>query len=201
MKAVWKVPKLIWKGAMNDRNRFVCDDLPPDAKKLFPEHGQWKMYLLILPILLMAYLAIIIRSTYAPGMMFSRVSLLIGVVLSLPFIAVHELIHAFCCPGGTIVYMYTVPLGLCMIPTQPLRKGRYLFMVLMPAVILGIIPFALWLCVPALSTAAGSILFGFALGSLSMSIGDIYNAILAMVKMTPDSLLITSGNDCYYFEG
>ena len=60
----------------------------------------------------------------------------LGVVVSLFFLAVHELIHAMCCPKGTVVYMYAVPLGLCAIPTQPLRKYRYLFMVIMPTIVL-----------------------------------------------------------------
>ena len=46
--------KLVWKGLMSNKNKFVYDELPKDSKKLFSKHGQWVMYLLIIPILLIA---------------------------------------------------------------------------------------------------------------------------------------------------
>ena len=73
-------------------------------------------------------------------------------------------------------------------------------MAMMPTVILGICPFLVWLFHPELNVQTGSILFGFSIGSLSMCSGDIYNVILAAAKMTSQSVLVTSGKDCYYFK-
>mgnify|MGYP007046400423 CR=1 FL=1 len=50
--------KLVWKGLMSNKNKFVYDELPKDSKKLFSKHGQWVMYLLIIPIFLIAYIGI-----------------------------------------------------------------------------------------------------------------------------------------------
>lgn len=192
--------KLVWKGFMSDKNKFVYDELPKDSKNLFPERGQWAVYLLIIPILLITLVGFKLRWTYAAGMMFSKFWFFVGAAVSLFFLVVHELIHALCCPRGAIVYFYAVPHGVYVVPTRPLRKYRYLFVLIMPTIVLGLIPFMVWMCIPNLHTEMSSALFGFALGSLSMSIGDLYNAILAMIKMKSNSMIMTSGTSCYYFE-
>lgn len=192
--------KVIWKGPMREENVFRYGDIPEDAQKLFPERGGWAMYLLILPIFLLAYMGIRIRLSYAAGMIFSKGELLAGVLLSVLFLSVHELIHAVCCPRGSVCFLYVTPVGLCIIPANPLGKYRYIFMAVMPTVVLGIVPFLVWLFFPDINVAAGSVLFGFSIGSLSMSIGDIYNILLSGCKMKRQSVLVTSGKDCYYFE-
>lgn len=192
--------KVIWKGRMREENAFMYENMPEEAKKLFPERGTWAMYLIILPVLLMAYMGIRIRLSYATEIILSKGEFLAGVLLSALFLSVHELLHAVCCPRGSVCFLYVTPAGLCVIPTCPLRKSRYIFMAVMPTVVLGICPFLVWLLCPHMSVAMGSVLFGFSVGSLSMCIGDIYNVILSLCKMKRQSVLVTSGKDCYYFE-
>ena len=192
--------KLVWKGFMNEQNLFVYPSLPPDAKKLSSDSGNWVMYLLVIPVLLIAYAGIKLRLSYTTGVMFTRWAPLAGVALALPFLIVHELIHAVCCPRSITILAYITTAGLCLIPDSPLKKRDYIMMAVMPAIVLGICPFLIWLLIPELSVSISSILFGFSLGNLSVCIGDIYNTILAVIKMTPKSVLITSGKDCYYFE-
>lgn len=192
--------KLIWKGHMREDNIIIYQNMPADAKKLFPMRGAWIMYLLIIPILLFAYIGIRVRLLYSTGIMFSRVELLVGVLVSLLFLPVHELLHAVCCPRHSACFMYLTSAGLCVVPACPLRKKRYIFMAIMPTIILGICPFLAWMLFPNMSVCISSILVGFSVGSLSMSIGDIYNVILALCKMRSQSVLITSGRECYYYE-
>lgn len=192
--------KIVWKGFMNEHNLFTFSDLPEDAKKLTSEKNAWAMYLLIIPVLIIAYIGIRLRLLYVAGPMFAKWALLVGVILSLPFLVVHEFIHAVCCSKTPEIFLYVTPAGICLIPTSPLSKRRYIVMSMMPTVVLGICPFLIWLFAPGLNVQTGSILFGFALGSLSMCIGDIYNAIHAIIKMSSKSVLVTSGKDCYYFE-
>lgn len=45
-----------------------------------------------------------------------------------------------------------------------------------------------------------SVLFAFSIGSLSMCVGDIYNAILAALKMNRHSVLVTSKTNIYYYD-
>lgn len=192
--------KLVWKGFMNEQNLFVYPHLPPDAKKLSSDGGNWVMYLLIIPVLFIAYVGIKLRLSYTTGVMFTRWEPLAGVALALPFLIVHELIHAACCPKSAAIMVYMTAAGICLIPDSPLNKRNYIIMAVMPAIVLGICPFLAWLLTPEWSVSISSILFGFSLGGLSVCISDIYNAILAAIKMTPKSVLITSGKDCYYYE-
>ena len=185
---------------MNEHNLFIYSDLPVDAKKLISDKRAWVTYLLIIPVLIMAYTGIRLRLPYVTGFMFVKWAVLIGVALSLPFLVIHELIHAIFCPKASEIFLYVTSAGICLIPTCPLSKYRYIIMAMMPTIILGISPFLVWLLHPGLNVQTGSVLFGFSIGNLSMCIGDIYNAILAAAKMTSESVLVTSGKDCYYFK-
>ena len=192
--------KITWKGFMNEKNLFSYPDLPGDAKKLSSDKSAWAVYLLIIPVLIIAYIGIKLRLPYVTGPMFTKWAALAGVVLSVPFLVIHEFIHAACCPRNSEILLYVTPAGICLIPTCPLSKRRYLIMAMMPTIVLGICPFLIWLSTPEFNVQVSSILFGFSLGSLSTCIGDIYNVILASAKMTAKSVLVTSGRDCYYFE-
>ncbi len=190
---------LIWKGKLTKETAFTYPDLPLDAKKLFPEHGGWTilMYLFVIPVLLFAYGGILLHKQIVGVVSLSLKGGLVGIVLALLLLSVHELIHSAFCPQESQGYLYWTMTGLCFIPASPLKKGRYLGMLLMPAVILGILPFLVWCFLPGIPSFWGSALFACSLGSLGMCVGDFYNAVLAAVKMPPDSRLVTSGMDCY----
>lgn len=191
--------KIVWKGSMNEQNLFVYPGLPENARKLVSDRSAWASYLLIIPVLIFTYIGIKLRLPYAAGPMFAKWALIVGTVLSLPFLAVHEFIHAACCPKASEIFLYLTSAGICLIPTCPLSKRRYLMMAIMPAVILGICPFLIWLLAPGLDAQTALILFVFSVGSLSMCVGDVYNVILAAAKMTPESVFIPSGKGCLYF--
>lgn len=191
--------KLIWKGKMKPENAFVYLDLPKNAKPLLDTKSTWSMYLLIIPILVIAYGAIQIRLPNVKGIMFTRPALLAGIGLALVFLFVHELIHAIFCPKGTTLYVYYTYAGISLIPTCKLTKGRYMLMAIMPTIILGITPLVIWMLFPGMGAVASSIFFAFSIGSLSMCIGDIYNVILAAIKMPKGAVLVTSEMNCYFF--
>lgn len=191
--------KLVWKGKMTPENTFVFPDLPQNAKPLFNPKSAWCVYLLIIPILALAYIAIQIRIPYVEGILFAKPALFAGLGLSVIFLIVHELLHALCCPKSATIYVYFSLGGISLIPTCKLKKGRYIFMVLLPTILLGIVPLAIWLCFPGMSVTMSSVLFAFSIGSLCMCIGDIYNAALAAVKMSKSSVLVTSEMNVYIF--
>lgn len=192
--------KLIWKGVLSKHNPLPSPAVPSEAKKLFPENQGWQAYLLVVPILLMAYFCIVVRRPFTTGVVFTKEALFLGVGLSLLFLVAHELIHAVCCPKRAEVLVYVSVAGICLIPTCPLGKRRYIVMALMPALILGVCPLIIWLLLTGLSPLMSSMIFAFSIGSLSMCVGDLYNVILAARKMTFQSLLITSGNACFYYD-
>lgn len=189
--------KLIMKGKLTPDNAFQYPNLPKNATPLFNSKNSWCMYLLLIPILALAYAAIQLRLTLVDGVMLTRPGLLLGVVLALLFLVIHELIHALCCPKDATIYVYYSTSGICMIPDCKLRKAKYIFMALMPNLILGVLPLVIWFAVLDISATLGSMLFTFSISSLVMGIGDIYNVILAAIKMPRNSFLVTSGLNCY----
>ena len=191
--------KFMWQGKMTPQTAFTYSALPADARPLIKVKSAWLMYLLVIPLLLVAYLAIKIRLLSFDGMLFTKWALFIGVGLSVIFLPVHEMIHALLCPKNSIIYVYFTGIGISLVPTCELRKNRYLLMAMMPTLILGIIPLLVWLIIPNIDVVISSILFGFSVGSLSMCIGDIYNVMNAIIKMPKESKLVTSGTNCYYF--
>lgn len=192
--------KLKWKGKLSEENAFVYPDLPEDAKPFSDSKSSWQMILLIAPVLVMAYIGIQIRLKYVDEIMFSRGALFCGVALAIPFLFVHELLHAICCPRGSIVNVYWSTAGVSLIPTCPIKKQRYIIMALLPTLVLGIMPFLIWLFIPAMDVTVGSIIFAFSIGSLSMSIGDMFNVLIAIKKMNHNSYLITSAMQIYIFD-
>ncbi len=191
--------KFAWKGKMNAETIFTYPDLPMEAKPLVNEKRAWLMYLIIIPLLAFAYLFIQIRRPSFNGVLFTRPALFIGIGFALLFLPIHEFIHAVFCPRNATILIYFTGSGISLIPTCSLQKIRYVVMAFMPTFILGIVPLALWLLLPRMTSVISSILFAFSIGSLSMCIGDIYNAILAIAKMPRGSVLVTSGTNCYYF--
>ncbi len=192
--------KLIWKGKMTSDNLFVPKNIPDNAKMLSSEKYAWLTYLLVVPILAIAYAGIVIRRPYVVGIAFNKIALFVGVGLSLVFLVVHELIHALCCPRGTTVFFYLTSAGISCVPACSLKKSRYLLIALMPTIVLGVIPFVIWMCVPSMNVIISSVLFAFSIGSLSMCVGDIYNAILVALKMNRHSVLVTSKTNIYYYD-
>lgn len=192
--------KLLWKGKMTKDNVFSYPDIPQSAKPLFSGNNAWLTYVLIIPVLALAYLGIQIRRPFVTGMMFSKYGLLIGVAVSVFFLVIHELIHAVCCPTKAVVEIYFTAAGISAVPTCPMSKKRYLLVALMPTIVLAMLPFILWLCVPDMNVIIGSIIYGFAIGSLSMCIGDMYNVILVLLKMPSSAVLVVSNNNAFYFD-
>lgn len=192
--------KLKWNGMVSKKNPLPSPVVPNKAKKLMESSKSWQVYILIIPILLLAWLCIVVRRPFTTGVTFTKGALFLGVGLSVLFIVVHELVHAICCPKRSEILVYGTTAGVCLIPTCPLGKRRYIVIAIMPALILGIFPLLAWLLLTRLSPGMSSVVFAFSIGSLSMCLGDFYNIILAARKMTSKSLLITSGSDCYYYE-
>lgn len=153
---------------MTSDNLFVSKDMPDNAQILLGEKNTWLAYLLVVPILAIAYAGIVIRRPYVVGIAFNKIALFVGVGLSLIFLVVHELIHALCCPRDTTVFVYLTSAGISCVPACSLKKNCYLLIALMPTVVLGVIPFVIWMCFPSMNVIISSVLFAFSIGSLLM---------------------------------
>ena len=106
----------------------------------------------------------------------------IGILLSLACMFPHELLHAICFKDD--VYLYT-----------NLKQGMlFVFLSLLPALVLGALPYLACMINPTLVT-----LGVFGAFSLSMAAGDFYNVFNALTQMPKGALTYLSGFHSYWF--
>lgn len=128
-------------------------------------------------------------------MVFSLVGILIGCVLALP----HELIHGICFPGGSQVKLYQMmhPSRIFVTSDQPMSKARFVFMSLVPAFVLGLIPLMIWVFIPPYSFWARTI-FSIGFMSIITSGRDYMHVIKVLGAAPPSAKIIMSGAKIYY---
>ena len=103
---------------------------------------------------------------------------IVGVLLSLAALLPHELLHAVCFREDVYLYTNLRQGMLFVVGPEPMRKGRFLFMSMLPNLVFGFVPFALFLIEPSWSVLG-------TLGALSipMGFGDYINVFNAATQM------------------
>ncbi len=101
-----------------------------------------------------------------------------GLVLSLLALFPHELLHAVCFRETVYLYTYWSKGMLFVVGPEPMTRGRFVFMSLLPNLVLGLVPYVLALIWPQLVVlgAMGGILLGG-------GAGDYYNVFHALTQM------------------
>ena len=101
-----------------------------------------------------------------------------GVLLSFAAALPHELLHAVCFREDVYLYTNLRQGMLFVVGPEPMRKGRFLFMSMLPNLVFGFVPFALFLIEPSWSVLG-------TLGALSipMGFGDYINVFNAATQM------------------
>ncbi len=126
-----------------------------------------------------------------------------GVVLMVLSLFPHEMIHAICFRED--VYMYTnLRQGmLFVLGTEDLSKGRFIFMSLLPNILLGLIPFVLFMIWPYVvpSTYAWDmgVLGTFGALSLTAGAGDYINVYNALTQVPKGAKTYLSGFHSYWY--
>lgn len=125
---------------------------------------------------------------------FLSVSGLLGVILSLVFAPIHEILHAVCFRED--VYLFTdLKRGmLFVIGTESMTKGRFIFMSILPNLILGVLPYLLFLYhKEAVVPGAMGIM------AVSMGTGDYLNVWNALHQMPEGTKTFISGMNSYWY--
>ncbi len=102
----------------------------------------------------------------------------IGLALSLVAVFPHELLHALCFRETVYLYTYWSKGMLFVVGPEPMTRRRFVFMSLLPNLVLGLVPYVLALVWPQLVAlgAMGGILLGG-------GVGDYYNVFHALTQM------------------
>ena len=122
-------------------------------------------------------------------------SVMIGALLTLVILYPHELLHAICFREDAYVYSNLKQGLMFVFGAEDMTKARFVFMSLLPNILLGLIPYVLGLLVPQLQIAA---FFGaIALGS---GAGDYMNVFNALTQVPKGALIYMYGVNSFWYK-
>lgn len=178
-------------------------DLPtrdlPEGSVRFKEPDSVEKLGRLASIISVSIFIIMVLITLVSGFEFKEffvMSSVIGVVFALVLAPVHELLHAICFRGD--VYLFTnVKQGmLFVVGIESMSKFRFVFMSLLPNIILGLIPYILFLFNKNLVFLGVMGLVGIPAGA-----GDYLNVWNAVRQMPKGAKTFISGINSYWYMG
>ena len=199
--------KLRYMGVCKDFNKLPVGDLPEHAVKFVEPDNKEELEKAVLPFMLppiiLIGLALLIRFLVYGGLNLNisldmwRV-LLICIALIFAAMIIHELLHAICFPKDSEVHIYINLSFFFVHSTAPVSKRRFIFMSLLPNIILGFLPLIIWIFVP-LPIAISTTVLIFSAIMLICGCGDYMNAYNAYRQMPINSMQQLSGMNSYWF--
>ena len=118
--------------------------------------------------------------------------------LALAFVAMvpHELLHAIWFKEDVFMYTNLREGMLFVVGTEDMGRGRFVWMCMAPAVVLGIVPLVIWSAHPAPGLDWLGI---FGLFSFSMASGDFINVFNALTQVPRNARIFLSGMHSYWY--
>lgn len=119
---------------------------------------------------------------------------IIGFILTIPALVVHEYLHAICMKDQAYIYQ-AVNKGILFATTpESIPKGRFIFMSLLPNLVLGLIPLVIFIANPSLG-----ILGTFGLCMLVGGTGDYINVIHTITQVPSGALIYLKGEKTLWY--
>ncbi|MFL0198787.1 DUF3267 domain-containing protein [Clostridium sp. WILCCON 0269] len=191
--------KVKWKGKLSETNTFPTTEIPPNAVEILNNQRKSDLFVMLIPIIIFIVVCIHVKSNYIGKYKLNLVGYLTGFILAFPFLAVHEFLHAMCFPPKSEVLVYYNNWGICLAPSSPISKIRYICTLLLPAIILGVIPLLVWTFIPIYNVTFNSMLFILGAACLGSSVGDLCNLVHVIREMPKNSVIMVSGLKCCYY--
>lgn len=188
-----------WKETLNIATIKEPDNLEGSEINFYDNLGRGISLLSILFVLAYAILLVKFRRSIG-AFEASLVPMLIGLfgaVLTLP---IHELLHAICISKSNDVHIYRVKAGFMTWFSKPIAKGRYLVMLLVPVLLLGIIPSVCTFFIPDTAPDLITFLLIFSLGNIGMACGDFTNFIMTAIKVKNGKKVIPCKNGIFQIQ-
>ena len=112
----------------------------------------------------------------------SPLQMMFGAIASMLILFPHEILHALCFKEDVHLYTNWKQGLLFVVGPETMSKGRFIFMSLLPNLVLGIIPYLIGIIFP-------NQVFAVVLGILAtgMGAGDYYNVLNALTQMPKGS--------------
>ena len=183
--------RLYFKGPYTNDDRLPHEEIKkhPTAEK-FKEFENTKQFLLLINLVSFIILAVI---TYIYHKITGLINVsLTGIFLVFASMIPHEYIHASFFRRRTYIYFHQY--ALMITGTEPMSKTRFISMCVTPSIVFGFIPFILYLLNPQ-----WTILGTFGGISLSMCLGDFYNAYHCLTQVPSNGLCFMNKQNTYWF--
>lgn len=185
------------------------ESLPLNANKIKEAKNPKELYLRILPIFILVFIVLLIISSkhyYDSGIYSSSLSKPIKALSTVAFVAIgfflHEIIHALFFPreSNVSIFIDLKHAGLYCYSSTPIKKNRYIIISIAPNIILGVLPFLLWLYMPAEDNYISALHCNFSIAMICGGIIDYYN-IKNIIEQVPSNAYIQmKGWDTYFFK-
>ncbi len=120
--------------------------------------------------------------------------ILIACALMFPIMPLHELLHSVCFRGDVEFYTALKKGLLFVVGTEDMTKSRFVFMSMLPNLVFGFLPYALFFIFP-------SQLWLGIMGALNIGAGagDYINVFNALTQMPRGALCFMSKNRTYWY--
>lgn len=188
-----------YKGKYISSEQFKSVDLVSTAVKLEePEtiEDRHSLSFKIIPmIFVIIYIAIAIKDIlYGPISI--QISYL-GILAFFPFIYVHEFLHAVGYGINDVIDLYLNPknFSVFITSTAAISRERYILMLFLPNIALGLIPLVVWTFLPY----NNSFLFTFAIMELLGGISDYLQIITIMCQVPKGKTIQNSSKYTYWY--
>lgn len=191
--------KVKWKGKLSETNTFPTTEIPSNAVQFLEPKSNLEYYIWVIPILIFVLGCVYIKANFISEFRLNMLGIGIGFLVILPCLIIHELLHVVCFPPNAKVEIFYSAAGMSVVTSTPIPKARYIFTLLLPALILGIIPLLIWFFIPVDYKTLNSAWFILSIGNLGGAVADFYNLVHVIKEMPKGSVMQVSGLKCYYY--
>lgn len=189
--------KLHYKGKFDGKEETLPQREHPAGAVQFREPDA-KKFTLIANVGALLLAAVLLVPFVLRGMPYfsanTPIQLWIGCLLFLAAMFPHELLHALCFQSDVELYTWFKRGALFVVGTEDMSKGRFIFMSLLPNLVLGVVPFVLFLVFPQVSA-----LGFFGLIAISAGFGDYINIFFALTQMPKGAKTYMSGFHSFWY--
>ncbi len=197
--------KIVFKGKFDSVDDLPKGILPANAVKFREPDSMLALNLAVLPYFSVAVvlflLALLTKKLLYAQIGELNVISLWGILLSLVMIVPHELLHAVAFPQKAEVevwYSLKFMVAFC-VSVYPTSKSRFVWLSVLPAMVLGVIPLMLWAVLPISGTEFSNALLTYSVFSLLYCCGDFMNIKNALTQMPKGSITQLSGMNSYWY--
>lgn len=193
--------KLTYKGKYSGKEESLPVREHPEGYEKFKEPDSKKFMLLANGLALavtLVTLAIaaaftfdIIKEDFADGIAWQ---LLLACFLPMAVIVPHEIMHALCFKETVYLYAYPQAGAMFVLGLEDMSKTRFVFMSLLPNIVLGFVPFVLGIMFPGVYWLA---IFGAL--NIGSGAGDYINVFNALTQVPKGAKIYSSGFHSYWY--